>query len=101
MNMYAESSQPRAGITKFITEKYGLFLTALFQVTFVAMNVTFIANRQIVPMLLTGFMISLIWTLNVKRVAFGGWTDRIVYAFGAMGGTGLGFLISHQLTKIL
>lgn len=85
----------------FITEKYGLFLTALCQVTFVAMNVTFIANRQVIPMLLTGFMISLIWTLNVKRVAFGGWTDRFVYAFGAMAGTGLGFVISHQLTKYL
>ncbi len=75
--------------------KWALFLTALVQVTFVAMNVTFIAHQRIVPMLMTGFMISLIWTINVKRVALGGWLDRITYATGALVGTGLGYLISH------
>lgn len=86
---------------RFIKNKYQLFLTALFQVTFVAMNVTFIARAMIIPMLLTGFMISLIWTLNVKKVAFGGWTDRITYATGAMVGTGFGYYISHLITQII
>jgi hypothetical protein len=81
----------------FIMSKYQLFLTAVLQVTFVAMNVIFISNHMILPMLLTGFMISFIWTLNVKKVAFGGWTDRFIYAFGAMCGTGLGFLISNYV----
>ncbi len=81
--------------------KWALFLTALVQVTFVAMNVTFIAHQRIVPMLMTGFMISLIWTINVKRVALGGWLDRITYANGAMFGTGLGYIISHWIDKML
>jgi hypothetical protein len=81
--------------------KWVLFLTAMMQVTFVAMNVTFIAHGEIIPMLLTGFMISLIWTLNVKRVALGNWLDRITYANGAMFGTGLGYIISHWINRII
>lgn len=85
----------------FVKSKYVLFLTALFQVTFVAMNVVFISGHYIVPMLVTGFLISLIWTLNVKKVAFGGWPDRITYATGAMCGTGVGFIISNFIIKYL
>lgn len=82
-------------------QKWILFLTAMVQVTFVAMNVTFISHAQIIPMLLTGFMISLIWTINVKRIALGNWMDRITYANGAMVGTGLGYIISHWINSIL
>ena len=81
--------------------KWALFLTAMVQVTFVAMNVTFIAHGEIIPMLLTGFMISLIWTFNVKRVALGGWLDRLTYANGAMLGTGIGYIISHWINRFL
>lgn len=78
-----------------------LFLTALLQVTFVAMNTVFISNQKVAPMLATGFMISLIWTLNVKKVAFGDWTDRFIYATGAMCGTGLGYLIANLITTLV
>ena len=79
-------------------DRWKLFITALCQVTFVAMNVSFISKGQIIAMLLTGFMISLIWSFNVKKVAFGTLTDRLIYAFGAMAGTGIGFYISHLIT---
>lgn len=81
--------------------KIALFLTGLLQVTFVAMNVNFIAHGMIIPMLLTGFMISLVWTINVKRISIGGWLDRISYSTGTMTGTGLGYIISHWLNTIL
>lgn len=81
--------------------KIALFLTALCQVTFVAMNVVFISRGLIALMVVTGFMISFIWTLNVKKVAFGGWADRFTYAFGAAAGTYLGYIISHQIIKFL
>ncbi len=83
----------------FIQTNYQLFLTALLQVTFVAMNTVFISRGYIMCMLLTAFMISLIWTINIKRVAFGGWTDRFVYATGAMFGTGFGYLIAINIIK--
>jgi len=87
-------------LKNIIVAKYGLFLTALIQVFFVAMQPLFIINHRIAPMLVCGFCISLIWTMNVKRVAFGGWTDRIVYALGAMWGTGLGYLLSDYIVGI-
>ncbi len=71
------------------------------QVALVSMNVVFISKSMVVPMLITGFGISFIWTLNVKRAAFGGWRDRFIYSFGAMTGTGLGFLIGRYLIQIL
>lgn len=82
-------------------QKWVLFVTAMVQVMFVSMNVTFIAHGKIIPMLLTGFMISLIWTINVKRVALGNWLDRVTYANGAMFGTGIGYFISKYLSTIL
>lgn len=67
----------------------------------VAMNVNFIANGYIIPMLVTGFGISFVWTLNVRKIAFGSSKDRFIYALGAMIGTGVGYYLSHILTQIL
>ncbi len=78
-----------------------LFITAILQVTFVSMNVVFISNARIIPMLATGFTISFIWTLNVKKVAFGNMRDRFVYATGAMIGTGVGYYLSNFLITLL
>jgi len=83
----------------FIQTNYQLFLTALLQVTFVAMNTVFISKGYIICMLLTGFMISLIWTLNIAKLAICGWSDRFVYATGAMFGTGIGYLIAVNIIK--
>lgn len=84
----------------FKNPRTALFMTGFLQVTFVAMNVYFIAQGMIIPMLLTGFMISLIWTINVKRISIGSWWDRIAYSAGAMAGTGLGYFISHNIHKL-
>lgn len=86
---------------QFIKEKWVLFLTALLQVSFVAMSAVFISARQFVPSVIVGFLISFIWTLNVKKAAFGTIADRFVYATGAMIGTAIGYLISDYITKIL
>lgn len=81
--------------------RISLFISSLFQVFFVAMQPILIINSKVFAMLICGFLISLIWTFNVKKVAFGGWKDRIIYAIGAMTGTGLGFWFSTFLIKIL
>jgi len=77
-----------------------LFITAFLQVTFVSMNVVFISKSMIIPMMLTGFIISFIWTLNVRQVAFGTFRDRIIYATGAMTGTYFGFELSHIILQL-
>lgn len=78
-----------------------LFLTAMTQVMLVSMNVVFIANDQIVATLITGFSISFVWTLNIKRIAIGTRGDQFVYATGAMCGTGMGYYLSKFLITIL
>lgn len=82
-------------------QRVELFLTALMQVAFVAMNITFISKGLILYMVVTGFLISLIWTFNVKKVAFGDYWDRLAYALGAATGTLIGYELSHYLTKAL
>lgn len=86
---------------KFIKNKYSLFITALLQVTCVAMNVVFIANNKIILLLITGFLISFIWSFNVKKIAFGSIVDRTTYATGAMVGTYIGYLLSHQIINLI
>ena len=63
--------------------RFGLLATAFVQVVFVAMNTVFIAHYKLLPNLLTGFLISYVWSWNVKRVAFGDHGDRLAYATGA------------------
>ena len=72
-----------------------LFLTAWLQVFLVALNTFQIANGYWIGSLVVGFGISLVWTLNIKRIAFAGWKDRLVYSSGAMLGTGTGLLMAQ------
>jgi membrane associated rhomboid family serine protease len=44
-------------------------------------------------------MISFIWSWNVKKIAFGTISDRIVYASGAAFGSIVGLLISTLILK--
>jgi hypothetical protein len=82
-------------------DKIMLFITAFSQVTFVAMSSVSIINGHLLLIGITGFAISLIWTFNVKKVAFGSTRDRFVYAFGAMCGTYFGYFLSKYLITIL
>jgi hypothetical protein len=60
-----------------------LAATGFVQVIFVAFNTVAIARYELLANFLTAFMISLIWTYNVKRVAFGETAERWFYAIGA------------------
>lgn len=73
-----------------------LFFSALLQVSLVAMNVTFISKGYVLLMLITGGGISFFWTFNIKRVAFGGLKDRLIYTTGAIAGTGLGYWLAKE-----
>ncbi len=78
-----------------------LFLAAFAQVMFVTMNIHFISRGLVLPMMATSFVVSLVWTLNVKLISIGSMTDRTYYAAGAMMGTGLGYYISHEIISNL
>lgn len=78
----------------FTPTRWKLALTGFVQVIFVAANTVFIANHVLLANFLTGFAISLIWTWNVKRVAFGDNGDRWFYAMGAAIGSVSGTIVA-------
>jgi hypothetical protein len=82
-----------------MNSKIKLAFTGFLQVFFVAINTFFIANLFYSGILIAAFLISYIWTLNIKAVAFGTQLDRLVYSGGAMVGSVLGAYISSLLLK--
>lgn len=74
---------------------------AFIQVFFVASNTAFISQYALLGNLLTAFMISWIWTFNVKRVAFGDKADRMFYAGGAAVGSVVGTITANFLLRAL
>ena len=81
----------------FTKSRTKLAATGFLQVIFVAMNTVFIAHYALVANVLTAFMISLIWTHNVKKVAFGDEGDRWAYATGAAFGSLAGTIVASAL----
>ena len=81
----------------FNDSKFKLACTGALQVFFVAINTVFMQHSFDIGIIICAFIISLIWSLNVKRVAFGDWSDRIAYATGAAVGCWLGFKISSSI----
>lgn len=74
-----------------------LFLTGFLQVFFVACNTYFISKSFYMGVFICGLIISLIWSWNVKKIVFGTFNDRIIYAFGAAFGSLLGLIISKLI----
>ena len=77
--------------------KWLLLGTGFLQVFLVSINVYQISHRHYLGATIVGFLISLVWTLNVKQVAFGTWADRFIYATGAGLGTLCGLGLSYLL----
>lgn len=69
-----------------------LFCTALLQVYMVAISTISLAHSFYPGVILTGFLISFLWTMNVSRIAISTMKERIIYSTGAMTGSILGLL---------
>jgi hypothetical protein len=70
------------------------FIYAYLQVLLVVINTWQVANQKFLGAIIVGFLISLVWTFNVKRVAFGEWSTRLIYSTGASLGTASGLIIT-------
>ncbi len=77
-------------------ERISLFFTGFTQVYFVSVNTYFLSREMYVGVFIAAFMISLIWSFNVKKVAFGTTADRIIYALGATFGSLTGLWTSSH-----
>jgi len=78
-----------------------LLLTGFVQVYFVALNTYFISKLFLPGVLVCGFIISLIWSWNIKRVVFGSIKERLFYSLGASLGSAAGMLSSCVFLKLL
>lgn len=81
--------------------KIMLGLTGFIQVYFVAVNTVFLSRAMYGGVVIAAFLVSFTWSFNVKKVAFGTMSDRIVYSMGAMTGSLIGLGTSDFLIKIL
>lgn len=75
--------------------KFSLFTTAFLQVFLVAANTYFISHLVWIGIAVAGFFISYIWTINVRKVNFGGKMDSFIYSLGAMFGGLAGVFIAQ------
>jgi len=71
-----------------------LFGTGFLQVALVSAQTYMVARAVWIGVLIVGFGISLVWSINVRKVAFGGWVDRIIYSSGAGVGALFGMLVA-------
>lgn len=82
-------------------DKIILFSTGVVQVYFVAINTYFLSRELYVGVTFAAFMISLIWSYNIKKIAFGSLTDRVLYSLGATLGSVAGLATSKAVTNLL
>jgi hypothetical protein len=76
------------------SDRVKLFATGFTQVILVAINTYQIANRHFVGAFIVGFLISFVWSFNVKKIAFGTMSDRIFYSLGAAFGSASGLYVA-------
>ena len=77
-----------------------LFSSGFLQVIFVSSSTYQIAHGFIIGATISGFLVSLIWSYNVRRIAFADTIDRVIYAIGAALGSFLGVYITQFIYKL-
>lgn len=82
-------------------KRSSLFFTGVVQVYFVAVNTCFLAKELYIGVFFAAFMISMVWSYNIKKIVFGTLQDRIVYSLGATAGSLLGLYSSSFILKFL
>ena len=79
-------------------DRIKLFTTGFTQVFLVVLNTYFITREFLLGILACGFLISFVWSHNVKKIAFGSELDRIIYSLGAMTGSILAFYFGKLIS---
>jgi hypothetical protein len=78
---------------KDIRNKIELFFTGLLQICLVSANTYLISRSVYLAIFFIGFLVALIWSHNVKKIAFGSFWDRFSYSLGAAIGSVLGLYL--------
>lgn len=64
------------------------------QLMLIAFNTYQIAHQHLLGAILASFAISMVWSFNIQKLAFGNIWDRLCYSAGAAMGTGIGLAVS-------
>ena len=82
-------------------DRFKLLITGFVQVFFVAINTYFLSKEFYLGVFFCAFIISIIWSWNVKKIAFGTFKDRLIYSLGAGLGSLAGLIASVIMFKYL
>lgn len=78
-----------------------IFLSSSLQIFFVSVNTILISREMVIQAGICGFLLSLVWTFNIKRIAIASWSERISYCLGAGLGTSGGIIFIKTLREII
>lgn len=82
-------------------DNLSLFTTGFIQVFFVSLNTYFLSVMFYPGVIVAAFMISLIWSYNIKKIAFSSIHNRIFYSLGATTGSAIGLFMSSFIVKLI
>ena len=74
-----------------------ILTTGFLQVYFVVINTYFISKDYYLGVFICSFVISLIWSFNVKKISIGSLKERVLYSFGASIGGLTGLITGNYL----
>lgn len=77
-----------------------LYLSGFLQVFLVSANTVFLSNLFYVGVFVFGFLISWIWSWNVKKISVSNNIERFSYSIGAASGGLIGVLFSKNIINI-
>lgn len=77
-----------------------ILATGFLQVLLVAVNTVLLARSNYIGVTVVSFLISFVWSWNVRKVAFGGMTDRVLYSAGAALGGLSGLLLGNLIGRL-
>lgn len=82
-------------------EHYKLFMSSTVQIFLVSCNTYLIANSFVISAGIIGFLLSYVWSYNIKRIAISTQKERIIYCLGAGTGTTIGVLLMNVMKELL
>jgi hypothetical protein len=78
-----------------------LFITGAMQVMFISINTSFISRDEYIGVLGSSFIVSYLWSINVKKISVSSFKERIIYSSGASLGCISGLFLSKIISGLL
>ena len=90
-------------LIRFIKNKkhlVSIFLSSLLQIFFVSVNTILISKEMVIQAGVCGFLLSFVWTFNIRRITIASWGERISYCLGAAVGTSSGIMFIKVIGRM-